>query len=163
MQRPPMMTCCAISRDRRSRMHGARPTLLRGGAADGGGPMRAGVGDRWAALRDRAGGQRQASRCARTTATSLGAGSAGCGETASVPTRATGGGVTQEPARCSHRLRAAQMGRPDALHGGRAPQDRLQRGCAEQALRPIVLGRKNWLFAGSEAAAHRTAILCSLV
>ena len=34
---------------------------------------------------------------------------------------------------------------------------------AEQALRPIVLGRKNYLFAGSEAAAHRTAILCSLV
>jgi transposase len=34
---------------------------------------------------------------------------------------------------------------------------------AEQALRPIVLGRKNWLFAGSEAAAHRTAVLCSLV
>ena len=34
---------------------------------------------------------------------------------------------------------------------------------AEQALRPIVLGRKNWLFAGSEAAAHRTTILCSLV
>ena len=34
---------------------------------------------------------------------------------------------------------------------------------AEQALRPIVLGRKHWLFAGSEAAAHRTAILCSLV
>jgi len=30
-------------------------------------------------------------------------------------------------------------------------------------LRPIVLGRKNYLFAGSEAAAHRTAILCSLV
>ena len=26
-----------------------------------------------------------------------------------------------------------------------------------------VLGRKNYLFAGSEAAAHRTAILCSLV
>jgi transposase len=25
------------------------------------------------------------------------------------------------------------------------------------------LGRKNWLFAGSEATAHRTAILCSLV
>ena len=34
---------------------------------------------------------------------------------------------------------------------------------AEPALRPIVLGRKNWLFAGSEAAAQRTAILCSLV
>jgi transposase len=24
------------------------------------------------------------------------------------------------------------------------------------------VGRKNWLFAGSEAAAHRTAILCSI-
>jgi hypothetical protein len=34
---------------------------------------------------------------------------------------------------------------------------------AEQALRSIVLGRKNWLFCGSEAAAHRAAILCSLV
>jgi transposase len=34
---------------------------------------------------------------------------------------------------------------------------------AEHAMRPIVLGRRNWLFAGSEAAAHRTAILCSLV
>ena len=34
---------------------------------------------------------------------------------------------------------------------------------AENALRPIVLGRKNWLNAGSEAAAHRAAILCSLV
>ena len=26
-----------------------------------------------------------------------------------------------------------------------------------------MLGRKNYLFAGSEGAAHRTAILCSLV
>ena len=34
---------------------------------------------------------------------------------------------------------------------------------AEQALPPVVLGRKNYLFAGSKAAAHRTAILCSLV
>ena len=34
---------------------------------------------------------------------------------------------------------------------------------AENALRPIVLGRKNWMFAGSEGAAHRAAILCSLV
>jgi len=33
----------------------------------------------------------------------------------------------------------------------------------EGAIRPLALGRKNWLFAGSEAAAHRTAILCSLV
>lgn len=40
---------------------------------------------------------------------------------------------------------------------------RVDNNGAEQALRPIVLGRKNYLFAGSEAAAHRTAILCSLV
>ena len=40
---------------------------------------------------------------------------------------------------------------------------KLDNNGAELALRPIVLGRKNWLFAGSEAAAHRTAILCSLV
>jgi|GEM_PF-3131575 len=40
---------------------------------------------------------------------------------------------------------------------------KIDKNGAEQALRPIVLGRKNWLFAGSEAAAHRTAILCSLV
>ena len=33
---------------------------------------------------------------------------------------------------------------------------------AEQAIRPIVLGRRNWLFAGVKGA-HRTAILCSLV
>ena len=34
---------------------------------------------------------------------------------------------------------------------------------AERAIKPIVLGRKNWLFAGSEAAAKRAAILLSLV
>ena len=34
---------------------------------------------------------------------------------------------------------------------------------AERAIKPVVLGRKNWLTAGSEAAAHRAAILLSLV
>jgi len=34
---------------------------------------------------------------------------------------------------------------------------------AERAIKPVVIGRKNWLFAGSEAAAHRTAVLLSLV
>jgi transposase len=34
---------------------------------------------------------------------------------------------------------------------------------AERAIKPLVLGRKNWLFIGSEAAAHRTAVLCTLV
>jgi len=34
---------------------------------------------------------------------------------------------------------------------------------AERAIKPVVLGRKNWLFCGSEAAAQRAAILLSLV
>jgi transposase len=34
---------------------------------------------------------------------------------------------------------------------------------AERAIKPLVIGRKNWLFVGSEAAAHRTAVLLSLV
>ena len=34
---------------------------------------------------------------------------------------------------------------------------------AEQALRPIVLGRKNWLFAGSFEGARRAALLYSLI
>lgn len=34
---------------------------------------------------------------------------------------------------------------------------------AERAIKPLVLGRKNWLFIGSEAAAHRNAVLLTLV
>ncbi len=34
---------------------------------------------------------------------------------------------------------------------------------AERAIKPIVIGRKNWLFIGSEAAARRTAVLLTLV
>jgi len=34
---------------------------------------------------------------------------------------------------------------------------------AERAIKPLVLGRKNWLFIGSEAAAHRTCVLLTLV
>jgi nucleoid DNA-binding protein len=77
-------------------------SLLQGGAADGSGPVRADLGDHQAAVRDRAGGQPQAA--------------AG----------AAGGGVTEEPARCSHRLRGAQLGRPDALRRRRPAQDRQQ-------------------------------------
>jgi hypothetical protein len=68
----------------------------------------------------------------------------------------------------------AQSGFPGIGQNGWIPGDpniavepnhilKIDNNGAEQALRPIVLGRKNWLFAGSEAAAHRTAILCSLV
>ncbi len=34
---------------------------------------------------------------------------------------------------------------------------------AERSIKPLVLGRKNWLFIGGEAAAHRTSILLTLV
>jgi len=34
---------------------------------------------------------------------------------------------------------------------------------AERALRPVAIGRKNWLFVGSPAAGGRAAILMSLV
>ena len=34
---------------------------------------------------------------------------------------------------------------------------------AERAMRPVAIGRKNWLFVGSEQAGHRAAILTSLI
>lgn len=43
---------------------------------------------------------------------------------------------------------------------GRYPIDN---NAAENAIRPIALGRKNWLFAGSEAAGQRAAAIMSLV
>jgi transposase len=39
----------------------------------------------------------------------------------------------------------------------------LDNGGVERALRGIAIGRKNWLFAGSDAAAERTAILCTVL
>src|SRR5271166_958104 len=111
-------------------MHGARSAVLQGGAADGGGPVRAGVGAHQAAVWDRAGSQRQAARCARTTAAAAGTSAADPGETACVSAGAAGGGVTEESARCSHRLRAAYLGRPDALRCRWPAQNRQQRSGA---------------------------------
>lgn len=34
---------------------------------------------------------------------------------------------------------------------------------SERAVKPVAIGRKNWLFVGSEAAGHRAAILLSMV
>ena len=48
----------------------------------------------------------------------------------------------------------------------RYPEDgrlKIDNNGAERAIKPVVLGRKNWLFCGSEAAAHRAAVLLSLV
>ena len=42
------------------------------------------------------------------------------------------------------------------LQDGRLPIDN---NLAENAIRPIALGRKNWLFVGSEAGGHTAAVL----
>ena len=46
------------------------------------------------------------------------------------------------------------------LQDGRLPIDN---NLAEQAIRPIALGRKNWLFLGSENGGHTAAVLMSFV
>ena len=46
------------------------------------------------------------------------------------------------------------------LEDGRIPLDN---NPAENAIRPFVIGRKNWLFLGSDAAGHRAASVYSLV
>ena len=39
----------------------------------------------------------------------------------------------------------------------------IDNNAAERAIRPLVIGRKNWTFAGSDAGAERAAIVYSLV
>jgi transposase len=46
------------------------------------------------------------------------------------------------------------------LHDGRIELDT---NPVERAIRPVALGRKNHLFAGSDGGGHRWAVLCSLV
>lgn len=46
------------------------------------------------------------------------------------------------------------------LDDGRLPIDN---NLAENAIRPVAIGRKNWLFAGSEPAGHRAAAIMSLI
>ena len=43
------------------------------------------------------------------------------------------------------------------------PWAHLDNNTAERAVRPIALGRKNWLFLGSEDAGTATAVILSLV
>ncbi|NGX60417.1 MAG: hypothetical protein KR126chlam3_01590 [Chlamydiae bacterium] len=43
------------------------------------------------------------------------------------------------------------------------PEARLDNNIAERAIRPLAIGRKNWLFVGSEAGGHAAAVLLSLV
>jgi hypothetical protein len=46
------------------------------------------------------------------------------------------------------------------LHDGRIELDT---NPVERAIRPVSLGRKNHLFAGSDGGGHRWAVLCSLI
>ena len=46
------------------------------------------------------------------------------------------------------------------LHDGRTELDT---NPVERAIRPVALGRKNHLFAGSDGGGHRWAVLCSLI
>jgi len=46
------------------------------------------------------------------------------------------------------------------LRDGRACIDN---SAAERAMRPIALGRRNWMFAGSDAGGERTAAIYSLI
>jgi transposase len=39
----------------------------------------------------------------------------------------------------------------------------LSNNCAERSLRGVALGRKSWLFAGSERGGHRAAFMYSLI
>jgi hypothetical protein len=46
------------------------------------------------------------------------------------------------------------------LHDGRIELDT---NPVERAIRPVALGRKNHLFAGSDGGGHRWAVLCTLI
>ena len=39
----------------------------------------------------------------------------------------------------------------------------LDNGDVERALRGLAMGRRNWMFAGSDEGAERTAILCTVI
>ena len=39
----------------------------------------------------------------------------------------------------------------------------IDNNASERAMRPVAIGRKNWLFVGSKPASHRSAILISLI
>jgi IS66 C-terminal element len=58
------------------------------------------------------------------------------------------------------RSRHTRSARPER---SRATELRITVSCGQLRLWRALHKRRNWLFAGSEAAAHRTAILCSLV
>ena len=44
-----------------------------------------------------------------------------------------------------------------------APWQGTHNNAAERAIRPLALGRKNWLFAGADSGGHRAAAIYTLI
>ena len=98
---------------------------FKGGDADGGDLMPAGIGGHRAAVRDRAGGQRQASRRARTTAAAAGAGAADSRELFRIVQRLVFdlramGRRHPRPRRCPQRTGYCAVGKPELADRPRA-------------------------------------------
>ena len=98
-------------------------------------------------------GQRQAARMAK------GQTQARC--TGGLDGRAIAAHLRQERSCRSHPLRALALGGATCYCAdGRLE---ISNNAAENAVRPISLGRKNWLFAGSDAGGERAAIFYTLI
>ena len=69
--------------------------------------------------------------------------------------------VRQEPARRRHALCPQPLGCAYPLLRRRPPG--VDNNAAERAIRPLALGRKNYLFAGSDTGGERAAAIYSLI
>jgi len=67
---------------------------------------------------------------------------------------------SKKPLRQSSHLHRRSMGGVRKVEDGDLSIDN---NAAERAMRPVAIGRKNWLFVGSPAAGNRASVLKSLV
>ena len=74
--------------------------------------------------------------------------------------RDDGKGQQQEQSRRRLPLRRITLDRADALRRRRAL---MSNNAAERAIRPLALGRKNYLFAGSDEGGRRAAVMYTLI
>jgi hypothetical protein len=63
----------------------------------------------------------------------------------------------------AHRHAAELRRIGDDNQGEHGPRSSIDNNLAERVLRIVAIGRKNWLFAGSDAGAERAAIIYSLI
>ena len=69
-------------------------------------------------------------------------------------------GPAEEPARAGHHLRPERVGEPHPVrHDGRLAIDN---DPAERAIRPLAVGRRNWLFVGGDGGLSTAAVLLSV-